>query len=154
MREGHLKRGNNGCLSVMGWIIIIIFGCVFCWAFFDMIIDFGKEGLLFSSPSSFIASFIFIGTPIGLVCFIIRQRQNKNKPKDNQMFSTPDNIFFQTRNGTICLNNPYRGFLVVGAAGSGKSESIAVPLLSQFIGKGFSGIAYDFKFPALANDIQ
>lgn len=154
MREGYLKKGNHGCLSVMAWIIIIIFGCVFCWAFFDVIIDFGKKGLLFNSPSRFIASFIFIGTPIGLVYFIIRQRQNKNKPKDSQLFSTPDSIFFQTRNGTICLNNPYRGFFVVGAAGSGKSESIAVPLLSQFINKGFSGIAYDFKFPSLANDIQ
>lgn len=43
---------------------------------------------------------------------------------------------------------------VLGAAGSGKSESIAVPLLSEFVRMGFAGVVYDFKFPTLAKDVQ
>ena len=42
----------------------------------------------------------------------------------------------------------------MGAAGSGKSESIAVPLLSEFIRNDFSGLVYDFKFPTLGQDVQ
>ena len=45
----------------------------------------------------------------------------------------------------------YDSDLQAGAAGSGKSESVAVPLLLEFIRKGFAGIVYDFKFPALDN---
>ncbi len=44
-----------------------------------------------------------------------------------------------------------RGVLVIGGAGSGKTKSIIQPLLMQTIKKGYSGIIYDFKFPALAS---
>ena len=66
----------------------------------------------------------------------------------------PHEIGFKTSEGKLCLNNPYRGILVVGSAGSGKSESIAVPLLDKFIDNGFAGVIYDFKFPTLANDVE
>lgn len=52
-----------------------------------------------------------------------------------------------------CRESVQRDF-VVGAAGSGKSESIAVPLLSEFVRLGYSGLVYDFKFPTLANDVE
>jgi len=74
------------------------------------------------------------------------KKQNKNRD-ENQ-------LRLQTQRGTICLNNPYRGIFIMGSAGSGKSESIAVPLLKEFINKKFSGVVYDFKYPTLANDIN
>jgi hypothetical protein len=48
------------------------------------------------------------------------------------------------------LTNPYRGVLVIGGAGSGKSASIIEPIIIQSIQQGFAGILYDFKFPSLA----
>jgi len=54
----------------------------------------------------------------------------------------------------IVLNNPFRGIFILGAAGSGKSESIALPLLDQFSRKKYAGIVYDFKFPSLANEVE
>lgn len=59
-----------------------------------------------------------------------------------------------THENPVVVGNPFRGIFIAGAAGSGKSESIAVPLLLEFIRKGFAGIVYDFKFPALDNDIS
>lgn len=63
-------------------------------------------------------------------------------------------LTLETTSGTLVLNNPFRGIFVVGAAGSGKTESIAVPLLNQFIQKKFTGVVYDFKFPALASEVN
>jgi type IV secretory pathway TraG/TraD family ATPase VirD4 len=45
----------------------------------------------------------------------------------------------------------FRGILVIGGAGSGKSHSVAEPIMEQAAQKGFAGIIYDFKFPTLTN---
>jgi hypothetical protein len=75
----------------------------------------------------------------------------KPKPKEKPAEVIPEEaIRLYTSSGQpIVIGNPFRGIFVLGAAGSGKSESIAVPLLSEFIRNGFSGLVYDFKFPTL-----
>lgn len=50
----------------------------------------------------------------------------------------------------IYLTNPFRGVLILGGAGAGKSKSLIEPLISQSIAAGFTGLLYDFKFPTLA----
>ncbi|WP_177204871.1 type IV secretory system conjugative DNA transfer family protein [Hymenobacter arizonensis] len=50
--------------------------------------------------------------------------------------------------------DPFRGTLVLGGAGAGKSYSIGEPLIEQFTEKGFAGLIYDFKFPVLAEAAQ
>lgn len=66
----------------------------------------------------------------------------------------PFSVVIPTHEGGLVVGNPFRGIFIAGAAGSGKSESIAVPLLYDFIRQGFSGVVYDFKYPALDNDIR
>ena len=46
--------------------------------------------------------------------------------------------------------NPFRGIMVLGVPGSGKSESVIVPGIKQFLKKGYSMLVYDFKYPTLA----
>ncbi|MEO0331364.1 MAG: type IV secretory system conjugative DNA transfer family protein, partial [Bacteroidota bacterium] len=65
--------------------------------------------------------------------------------------NTPDSIVIRAQRGYLNVPNPYRGTLIVGSSGSGKSESIGNAFLQQFVHKGFAGIVYDFKFPVLAN---
>ncbi len=60
-------------------------------------------------------------------------------------------ITIKTQRGYLNVPNPYRGSLVIGSSGSGKSASIGNAFLQQFVRKGFCGIVYDFKFPTLAN---
>ncbi|MEM6803859.1 MAG: hypothetical protein AAF696_20810, partial [Bacteroidota bacterium] len=55
------------------------------------------------------------------------------------------------RSGWINISNPFRGILVIGSAGSGKSYSVAEPIIEEAIKKNYSGIVFDFKFPSLSD---
>ena len=50
----------------------------------------------------------------------------------------------------INVVNPFRGTLIGGTPGSGKSFAIIEEYMRQAIKKGFAGMIYDFKFPTLA----
>jgi hypothetical protein len=50
----------------------------------------------------------------------------------------------------IHLVNPFRGVLILGGAGAGKSRSLIEPIIQQTIQQGYAGLLYDFKFPTLA----
>ncbi|WP_190277648.1 TraM recognition domain-containing protein [Adhaeribacter rhizoryzae] len=56
--------------------------------------------------------------------------------------------------GYINVPNAFRGNLVLGGAGAGKSFSIGEPIIEQFAEKNLAGIIYDFKFPVLAEVVQ
>lgn len=53
------------------------------------------------------------------------------------------------RDGYITVGNPFRGTLVVGSAGSGKSFSVFNPFIEQMISRGYTMMLYDFKMPDL-----
>lgn len=53
----------------------------------------------------------------------------------------------------ILLNNPFRGVLIMGGAGAGKSVSLIEPLIYQSVKKGYAGLLYDYKFPELARHL-
>ncbi len=55
--------------------------------------------------------------------------------------------------GYVNITNPFRSIFVIGGAGSGKSYSIAEPIIDQAVQKGFSGVCYDVKFPTLADKV-
>lgn len=55
--------------------------------------------------------------------------------------------------GWINIVNPFRGTLVVGTPGSGKSFGIIDPFIRQHSAKGFAMMVYDFKFPTLAKTL-
>ena len=52
--------------------------------------------------------------------------------------------------GWINIINPFRGTIVIGTPGSGKSYSVVLPFIKQHLGKGFAMCVYDFKFPDLS----
>jgi hypothetical protein len=52
--------------------------------------------------------------------------------------------------GWLNVVNPFRGTLLIGTPGSGKTFSVVLPFIQQLLGKGFSMMVYDFKFPDLA----
>jgi type IV secretory pathway TraG/TraD family ATPase VirD4 len=151
MREGQLNKSKSGCLWVLGvlWaspiliaVLVFPFGILWCaWDEFRQ----GRIG------NGLVFLLIF-----GAICFGVYKYMNhrQRKQKGKEIKPTPDSVELQTTTGKIQYINPYRGFLGIGAAGSGKTESISVPLLSQFISKNFAGIVYAFKFPEFANEIQ
>ncbi|WP_281225544.1 conjugal transfer protein MobC [Flavobacterium aquiphilum] len=54
------------------------------------------------------------------------------------------------RNSWINIINPFRGLLVLGTPGSGKSYFVIRHVITQHIQKGFSMFVYDFKYDDLS----
>lgn len=52
--------------------------------------------------------------------------------------------------GWINIVNPFRGTLLIGTPGSGKTFTIVLEYMRQLIKKGFTMCIYDFKYPDLA----
>lgn len=80
----------------------------------------------------------------------------KQAPIKLNEFTTKYGFIFQVHSsqGFLIVGNPFRGILAVGGAGSGKTESIALPIIKQSMKKGYCGIVYDFKYPNLTNDFM
>lgn len=55
----------------------------------------------------------------------------------------------KVRKGYIVLENVFRGTLLCGVPGSGKSFGVVMPVIRQFLANGFTLCLYDFKFPDL-----
>ena len=55
------------------------------------------------------------------------------------------------RKGFINIENIFRGTLLIGTPGSGKSFGVVMPFIRQLIDKQFCMCLYDFKFPDLAS---
>ncbi|MDX9882257.1 MAG: YWFCY domain-containing protein [Prolixibacteraceae bacterium] len=74
--------------------------------------------------------------------------------KENE-FSVNLTTQFQTKNkthsGYINVINPFRGTMVIGTPGSGKSYSVVLPFIKQHLSKGFAMCVYDFKYPDLSD---
>jgi hypothetical protein len=77
--------------------------------------------------------------------------QNRKKAESPDVFNIPMRFYFKRKvhNGWININ-PFRGLMVLGTPGSGKSESVIIPFIKQFLGKGYAMMVYDFKYPTLA----
>ncbi|TYZ07302.1 TraM recognition domain-containing protein [Hymenobacter lutimineralis] len=74
---------------------------------------------------------------------------------ERKKLETPDGFNLPTEGGGwVNVPNPYRGVLVLGGAGAGKTFSIGEPLIEQLAAKNFAGLIYDFKFPVLAEVAQ
>lgn len=146
----QLKKPKNGCLWIVGVFVaspVLISVLSFPLAIIILIYRSFQKGLILQG---LIFCVILWAICYGIYKFL--QRKKGTKIKDTP--TNPNTLQLATTQGKININNPFRGILVVGSAGSGKSESVAVPLLGQFINKGYAGIIYDFKFPTLANDAQ
>ncbi|MGB3619321.1 MAG: hypothetical protein WBA12_14470, partial [Catalinimonas sp.] len=70
---------------------------------------------------------------------------------ESRRISSPLGFSLRTRGGWFNVPNPFRGWLITGGAGAGKSESVITPTIYQAIEKQYSGVLYDFKFPELTH---
>ncbi len=59
------------------------------------------------------------------------------------------NLKGKTRKSWINIINPFRGLMVLGSPGSGKSYFVIRHVITQHIKKGFTMFVYDFKFDDL-----
>lgn len=79
--------------------------------------------------------------------------QTKKLIQNQYSVNIPMSYYYKKRHhkGWINIVNPFRGSLIIGTPGSGKSYTFVNSYIRQLAAKGFSLCVYDFKFPDLAN---
>ena len=65
--------------------------------------------------------------------------------KEISNIETKYQVQFKTESGSFKINNIKRGVSVIGAAGSGKTESVVYNLLQHFSRNSFCGLIHDYK---------
>lgn len=82
-------------------------------------------------------------------------QQSENKEVTPYSVNIPMVYYWEKKmhKGWINITNPFRGTIVVGTPGSGKSFSIIDPFIRQHSQKGFTMMVYDYKFPTLAKTL-
>jgi hypothetical protein len=83
---------------------------------------------------------------------------NETFPQEEVSHSNEYSINFQaryklkdkTRRSVISFPNPFRGLLLTGSPGAGKSWFVILPMIRQLISKGYSMFIYDFKYDDLS----
>ena len=109
---------------------------------------------------------------LGLSVWTVSNLQQAQQPEDlndedetfrqcNRRIRTKDSINIpfryqyrkKIRTGWINVVNPFRGSMVLGTPGSGKSFSIYEPFIEQMISRGYSLFVYDFKYPTLTEKV-
>lgn len=87
----------------------------------------------------------------------IFNKENETFPQEERLLENEYSINLpaqyllksKVRKSWINIINPFRGLLVLGTPGSGKSYFVIRHLITQHIKKGFSMFVYDFKFDDL-----
>jgi type IV secretory pathway TraG/TraD family ATPase VirD4 len=85
--------------------------------------------------------------------------ENESFEQTQQRIDTPQSVnipmqFYHNQKhhaGFINIVNPFRGTLLLGTPGSGKSYSVVNEFIRQHSAKGFMLAVYDFKFPDLTH---
>lgn len=82
-------------------------------------------------------------------------QQTKEEISNDYSVNIPMIFYFKNKmnHGYINITNPFRGTLVLGTPGSGKSFGIIDPFIRQHSAKGFTMMVYDYKFPTLAKEL-
>jgi hypothetical protein len=88
----------------------------------------------------------------------IFNKQNETFPQEERLIATEDSVNFQTRYrlknkvraGWVNIINGFRGTLIMGLPGSGKTFFLVENIIKQQIQKGYALFLYDFKYPDLS----
>lgn len=124
-----------------------------------------KELIAVSYMGFTVSGFVLILTGGTLLSRMIKHRlsndifnkENETFPQEERLLNNEYSINLparynlkgRLRKSWINIINPFRGLLVLGSPGSGKSYFIIQHIIKQHIGKGFSMFVYDFKFDDL-----
>ena len=77
------------------------------------------------------------------------QCEKKIETEDSINIPTKYQYKQKIHKGWINVVNPFRGTMILGTPGSGKSFSVYNPFIEQTISKGYCLFVYDYKFPDL-----
>ncbi len=94
--------------------------------------------------------YVLMGIIFTIIFVFKRFKKAKRKPKAKIDLNDENSLYLNSSVGTIQIANSFRGIIIEGGAGSGKSRSLFYPIIKQLMDKNFSGVLYDFKSPELS----
>lgn len=77
--------------------------------------------------------------------------QPKKKESSEKSVNIPILYYWKqkVRKGFMNIHDVFRGTLIIGVPGSGKTFGVIVPFIKQLMAKKFTMVIYDYKFPSL-----
>jgi hypothetical protein len=154
----------------------IKFSNALAYALLGLLLYYGS-GIFFELRASYasVAAFYISVTAIGFLLFLtgvsrmyrilhvnlskdIFNQENETFPQEERKLENEYSINLpaqyklkgKTRESWINIINPFRGSLVMGSPGAGKSYFVIRHIITQHIRKGFGMLIYDFKFDDLS----
>lgn len=161
------KGRKNEKLKLTTALRFIAFGVSFYfWSWFILKLQYDPKSLFLLYALVTSLGFLLIITGGTLLTRIISRRLNSRDifNKENETFPQEERLLEneysinlpaqyylrdKIRKSWINIINPFRGILVCGSPGSGKSYFVIRHIITQHIAKGFTMFVYDFKFDDL-----
>lgn len=161
-------QGKKDPTKTVGQVLLLFFsGCL---------LFLGSAGLFYLSFSVTTTALLYIVTTITGYLFLMQagtlatrfmkasnmddifNEENETFPQEERLLTNEYSINFKaeyrlrnkTRSSWINIINPFRGLLVTGTPGAGKSWFVILPAMKQMIEKGYGMFIYDFKYPDLS----
>jgi hypothetical protein len=155
-RKLHYKGASAYILLGLG----LYFGSVY-----SLQLHFSITKLAIVYMASTTLGYLFVLTGGGLLSRIIQHKlssdvfnkMNETFPQEERLLTNEFSINLpahyelkgKVRKSWINIVNPFRGLLVMGSPGSGKSYFVIRQVIRQHLQKGFSMLVYDFKWDDL-----
>jgi hypothetical protein len=161
-------QGKKDPAKTVSQVLVLFFsGCLLFW---------GSVGLFYLSFSVMTTALLYIGTTITGYLLLMQagtlatrfmkatnmedifNEENETFPQEERLLTNEYSINFKAeyrlrnkiRSSWINIINPFRGLLVTGTPGAGKSWFVILPAMKQMIEKGYGMFIYDFKYPDLS----
>lgn len=158
-KDEKIKSGHNIFLAIIGLVVYFFTSLIFTFQMAlltvaALYIAFTSIGfLLFLSGVSKL--FRVINFKLATDIFnaeneTFPQEERKLENEYSINLSAQYNYKGKRRNSWINVINPFRGSLILGTPGAGKSYFVIRHIITQHIKKGFSMLIYDFKFDDLS----
>jgi hypothetical protein len=156
------KSKKDRDLKVSTLVVQVIVGMILYWGSLPV---FEKQPLVYIILTFF--GFVILNVGFDNISKLINVNlmkdrfnwENESFPQEQSLrqneYSVNLATCFQYKNktfdGWVNIVNPFRGTMVIGTPGSGKSYSVVLPFIKQHLSKGFSMCIYDFKYPDLSD---
>ena len=155
------KAHKDRNLTVSGIVVQVLVGTVLYWGSLVLIGHYDLVSLITTFIGFVILNIGFDNISKLIHVNLMKDRfnmENESFPQEEIFRENQYSVNLPTRysqkgkehEGWINLVNPFRGTMVIGTPGSGKSYSVVLPFIKQHLQKGFSLCVYDFKYPDLS----
>ncbi|MES2328558.1 MAG: conjugal transfer protein MobC [Bacteroidota bacterium] len=161
--EGRKEPEKNVRNAIVGLHISIAIYYATGWIF---VLDLNMLTLAISYMLTCIITYLIIlGCGTQLTRFIrlkftsdVFNAENETFPQEERLLNNEYSFSFKARyllkgkerSSYINIINPFRGLLITGSPGAGKSWFVILPMIKQQLQKGYAMLIYDFKYDDLS----